>query len=260
MKILFLGDIVGKLGRRACEKLLPKLKKDAKIDLVLANAENIAHGKGATKATIEEALSYGIDYFTGGNHIFWRKDFDRDIEDLPVLRPANYPPETSGKGYTVLDLGKSGKVLLVSLLGRTFIESSAACPFREVDRILEEFRGGERMAVVVDFHGEATSEKVAMGWYLDGRAAAVLGTHTHVPTADTWIMPKGTAYVTDVGMVGARDSVLGVAPQVIIDRFTTAAPQRFEWIESGPAVFNSVLLEIENGQAKSIERIDKILE
>ncbi|MCG2685853.1 YmdB family metallophosphoesterase [Candidatus Parcubacteria bacterium] len=260
MRILFLGDIVGKLGRRACEKLLPKLKKDAKIDLVLANAENIAHGKGATKATIEEVLSYGIDHFTSGNHIFWCKGFDRDIEGLPVLRPANYPPETPGKGYTVLDLGKSGQVLLINLLGRTFIESSAACPFREADRILEEFQGREGVTVVVDIHGEATSEKVALGWYLDGRVAAVLGTHTHVPTADAWVMPKGTAYITDVGMVGARNSVLGVAPPIIIDRFITAVPQRFDWVENGPAVFNSVLLEVDgNGRAKSIERIDRVL-
>jgi len=260
MKILFLGDIVGKRGRKVCEKLLPKLKEDAKIDLVLANAENIAHGKGATKATIEEALSYGIDHFTGGNHIFWRKEFVHDIEKLPVLRPANYPPETPGRGYAILDLGKQGRILLINLLGRTFIESSASCPFREADRILEEFRGEKLTAVVVDIHGEATSEKVALGWYLDGRVTAVVGTHTHVPTADTWVLPQGTAYVTDSGMVGPQHSVLGVEPSIIISKFLTASPQRFEWVERGPAVFNSVLIEVKGGKAIKIERVDRVWE
>lgn len=260
MRILFLGDIVGKRGRGAVKSLLPSLKKDAKLDLVLANAENIAHGRGATTATVQESLSYGIDYFTSGNHIFWRDAFTQEIEKLPVLRPANYPPETPGKGYTILDLGKAGRVLLINLLGRTFIESSANCPFQEVDRILEEFEGEKLAATLVDIHGEATSEKAALGWYLDGRVTAVFGTHTHVPTADAWVLPKGTAFVTDVGMVGPRYSVLGVEPQIIIDRFLRASPRRFEWVETGPAVFNSVSLEVKKGKVVKFERVDKVLE
>jgi len=262
MRILFIGEIVGKLGRRTVERVLPNLRKDANISVVFGNCENIAHGKGATKATLEEVQSYGVDAFTSGNHIFWRREIFEvfDADTPPVIRPANYPDDVPGKGFRVIDLGKNGRILLINLLGRTNFAEAVFCPFRTVDKILKDFEDEHFAAVVVDFHAEATSERVAMGWYLDGRVTAVVGTHTHVPSADAWVMPRGTAYVTDVGMVGARHSVLGVEPEIIINKLKNPQPQRFEWVEKGPAVFNSVLVEIEDGKAKSIKRIDKVVE
>lgn len=261
MKILFIGEIVGKLGRHTVGALLPNLRQSAKIAVVFANAENIAHGKGATKTTLAEVQDYGVNAFTSGNHIFWRKEVLEvfDADNSSIIRPANYPEDVPGKGFEIIDLGQDGKVLLINLLGRTFFNEPVFCPFRTVDKILEDFADEKLAAIVVDFHAEATSESVAMGWYLDGRVTAVVGTHRHLPTADCWVMPQGTAYVTDLGMVGARHSVLGVEPQIIIDKLKNPQPQKFEWVEEGPAVFNSVLIEVENGKATSIERVDKVL-
>ncbi len=260
MRILFLGDIVGSLGRATTAKVLPGLRKRDRVNLVLANAENIAHGRGATRSTIEETLSYGVDYFTGGNHIFWHKSFNDEIEHLPVLRPANYPSQTPGKGYAIVDLGKLGRVLVVSLLGRVFMRDMADDPFVRVDEILKKYEGEDLAARVVDFHAESTSEHEALGFYLDGRVTAMVGTHTHVGTVDARVLPKGTAYVTDVGMVGSLDSVLGVKKEIIIRNFVSALPQKFEWEEEGEAVFNSVLIETEEGGlAKSIKRIDETI-
>lgn len=261
MRILFLGDIVGSLGRATTAKLLPSLVKRDKVNLSLANAENIAHGRGATRLTIEEVKLAGVDYFTGGNHIFWQKEFSDEIENLPVLRPANFPEGTPGKGYVVVDTGRTGRVLVISLLGRTFIRDLADDPFATVDKILKKFEHEDLAARMVDMHAEATSEHLAMGFYLDGRVTAVVGTHTHVGTTDARILPNGTAYVTDVGMVGAWDSILGVKKEVIVRSFLSALPAKFEWPEEGPAVFNSVLIETQpNGLAKSIKRIDKIVD
>lgn len=262
MNILFIGEIVGKLGRRTVGRVLPDLRKDVNISVVFANAENIAHGKGATKTTLSEVNDYGVDYFTSGNHIFWRPEVFEELEsdDPSIIRPANYPDDIPGKGLKIIDLGKDGKILLLNLLGRTFFNEPVSCPFRTVDKILEDFTAEEFAAIVVDFHAELSSERVAMGWYLDGRVTAVVGTHTHVPSADAWVMPQGTAYVTDVGMVGARHSVLGVEKEIIIQKLKNPQPQKFEWVEEGPAVFNSVLMEVANGKAKSVERLDRVLE
>ncbi len=262
MNILFVGEIVGKLGRHTVGALLPALRKDANIAVVFGNAENLAHGKGVTKTTLAEVQSYGVDAFTSGNHVFWRKEVHDVFEknDSPIIRPANYPPDVPGKGFKIIDLGQNGKVLLINLLGRTFFNEPVFCPFRTVDKILEDLTDESFSAIVVDFHAEATSESVAMGWYLDGRVTAVVGTHRHVPTADAWVMPQGTAFVTDIGMVGARHSVLGVEPRIIIDKLKNPQPQKFEWVEDGPAVFNSVLIEVGNGRANSIERVDRVLE
>jgi len=261
MKILFIGEIVGKLGRQTVGRVLPTLRKDANITVVLANAENLAHGKGVTTTTLAEVQGYGVDALTSGNHVFWRKEVNEVFEnDSPIIRPANYPEDVPGKGYQIIDLGKDGKVLLLNLLGRTFFNEPVFCPFRTVDKILKDFEGESFSAIVVDFHAEATSEQVAMGWYLDGRVTTVVGTHRHVPTADCWVMPKGTAYVTDVGMVGAKHSVLGVVPEIIIEKLKSPKPQKFEWVEEGPTVFNSVLIEVKDGRAKSIGRVDKVLE
>lgn len=262
MKILFIGEVVGKLGRRTVGALLPSLFKSVNISVVFANAENIAHGKGATKTTLEEVRGCGVNYFTSGNHIFWRKEVleSLDNDDSSIIRPANYPNDVPGQGFKIIDLGKDGKVLLINLLGRTNFAEPVFCPFRTVDKILKDFEGEIFSAIVVDFHTEATSEQVAMGWYLDGRVSAVVGTHRHVPTADAWVLPQGTAFVTDIGMVGARHSVLGVEPEIIIDKLKNPQPQKFEWVEEGPAVFNSVLIEVEATKAKSIERVDRIVE
>lgn len=259
MRILFIGDIVSRLGREVTASLLPKIKKDARISLVIANGENIAGGRGATKDTLDEMQKAGVDYFTSGNHIFWRKNFKDEIEELPIIRPANYPEDIVGSGYTTIDCGEEGQVLLINLLGKTFMRAneSASCPFRTVDRILENFEKNELKAVIVDFHAESTSEKQALGYYLDGRVSAVVGTHTHVPSADARLLPNGTAFITDVGMTGPRNSVLGVEPEIIIKKITTPYPQKFTWVKKGEAVFNSVIIKTVNKtSAESITRND----
>ncbi len=238
-------------------KSLPKIRKSDNVDLAVGNVENLAGGRGATRSTVEEILAYGVDYCTSGDHIFAIEEFKDDIEDLPVLRPANYPEDVPGKGFEVLDLG-SQKILLINLLGLSVGEENVLCPFRTADRILAQNADGAS-TVVVEFHSENTSERRAMGFYLDGRVGAVVGTHTHIPTADAQILPRGTAYVSDIGMCGPRDSVLGVKKEIIIERYKYPYGRRFEWVKKGPAKFNSVLVEIgDGGLAKSIKRVDKI--
>ncbi len=259
MNILFIGDIVSRLGRETTASLLPKIKKDAKISFVVANGENIAGGKGATKDTLEEMQKVGVDYFTSGNHIFWRKGFKDEIDNLPILRPANYPKDIAGSGYTTIDCGEEGQILLINLLGKTHMRAaeSTSCPFRTADKILKKFEKDELKAMIVDFHAEATSEKQALAYYLDGRVSAVVGTHTHVPTADAQLLPNGTAFITDIGMTGPKNSVLGVEPESIIKKTTTPYPQKFTWVKEGPAVFNSVIIETENKtRSESITRND----
>ena len=261
MKILFIGEIVAEPGRKAVKKILPELKKEYDIDLVLSNAENEAGGKGITKGTIEELQNIGIDYFTGGDHIYWQRGTEEIIDELPVIRPANYPDDVTapGKGYALIDTGKKGKVLLINVMGRTSFGGPSAYlddPFKKVDQILEMHKDQNITATIVDFHAEATSEKVVFGFYLDGRVDAVLGTHTHVPTCDNRKLDKGTLYVTDVGMTGNIDSSLGVKTDIVLRMFQTARFQKFEWEHSGAIAFRSVLLDTEN---KSIIRIDKVL-
>ena len=256
MRILFIGDIVSRLGRTVVGSLLPNLRRSDRVDLVVANVENLAGGRGATRETVEEVLGYGIDFCTSGDHIFFFPEFREEIENLPVLRPANYPEDVPGKGFEILDLGKE-QVLLVNLLGLSVGSENVTCPFRTADRLLTEY-GGKVQVALVDFHAEKTSERRAMGFYLDGRVSAVLGTHTHVPSADAQVLSQGTAYVTDVGMCGAKDSVLGVEKEIIIERFKYPYRKRFEWVKTGAAVFNSVLVEVgKDGKAVSIERVDK---
>lgn len=263
MRILFIGDIVGSLGRKAVGKILPELKKQLEINAVFANGENLAHGRGATKATVDEVFGYGVDYFTGGNHLFFQPSITQDLIDgvIPVLRPENYPTKIPGKGHATIDFGKNGKVLLVNLQGRAFLNSAVDDPFRALDRLLEENEGKVR-TVIVDLHAEATSEKVAAGFYFDGRVSALIGTHTHVPTADNRVLSGGTAFVSDVGMVGARESVLGVKKEIIIEHLSSPLPSRFEWVEDGPAVFQSVLIEVDEltGKAINITRVDRVLD
>ena len=256
MKILFIGDIVAKPGREAVKKILPKIKSEKKPDFVIANAENLAHGRGATEETIREMQEAGIDYFTGGDHLFWQRGFEDVVDNLPVVRPANYPDPYPGVGEALIPLKDGTKILLINLLGRTSFSSLTTLvedPFRTADAILEKYQDEKPDEIIIDFHAEATSEKSALGFYLDGKVTAVVGTHTHAPTCDTRVLPLGTMFVTDVGMTGNIDSVLGVKKEIIINLFLTAQKQRFEWENAGKTAFRGVLLD---AYGKSIERCD----
>ena len=250
--VLIIGDIVGKLGRRTVASVLPTLREQRSIDLVIANGENAAGGRGMTAESLDELKRAGIDVFTSGNHIWAKRDFYPVLNDesQPVIRPLNYPRGVPGRGVY-----RNSGVAVINVIGRTFMGDAVDCPFRAVDEALRELDAGA--VVIVDVHAEATSEKVTMGHYLDGRVSAVVGTHTHVPTADARVLPKGTAYVTDLGMVGARDSVLGMEYEPVLERFLTQLPNRWDPVKTGPAVFNSVFVQIgDDGRATSIERID----
>jgi len=259
MKILFFGDIVGKIGRQAVKMVLPELKQKYSPDVVLANVENLAHGKGITAKTLKEMTDGGIDLFTSGNHV-WKKEEVRQAvrsSGARLITPANDPRTATGEGYLSLVVGER-KIFVINLLGRVFInEPDLRCPFKETDGILGQLQLSDYSAVIVDFHAEATSEKVALGWYLDGRVSAIVGTHTHIPTSDCKILPRGTAYVTDLGMVGPVDSVLGVKKDLIIEKFLTDGPIVFDIPESGEVEVNAVYLEVndQTRQAKTIEKI-----
>jgi len=249
------GDVIGRPGRRAVRTLVPGLRQEYNVDLVIANSENAAGGLGLTKETAEELLDSGIDVLTSGNHIWDQKEILPALDgDLAILRPLNYPPGVPGRGYLI-----KGEALVVNLVGRTFM-GNFDCPFRTMDRLLEELTDRPSV-IIVDFHGEATSEKVALGWYLDGRVSALLGTHTHVGTIDARLLPKGTAFITDVGMTGPLDSVIGGDTDAVIKRFLTQLPRRLS-VGKGCVLLNSVLVEVEEdtGKAKSISRIDKEIE
>lgn len=250
MKVLFFGDVMGKIGRRAVAEILPVWREKYGVDVVVANVENLAHGKGVTQLTLEEMQNMGVDFFTSGNHI-WAKPEVYEIfarDQMPLIRPANYPPGAPGRGARLLTV-KGQSVLFINLLGRVFMHEQYDCPFRALDSILEEFKDVERVATIVDFHAEATSEKVSFGLYADGRVSAVVGTHTHIPTADQEVLPKGTAYVSDIGMVGAKYSSLGVDIENILKKFLTQLPASHEIPESGPVVVNAVLLDINSDTA-----------
>ena len=250
MRILIIGDVVGKPGRRAVDQLLPELKQETGADLAIANAENAAGGIGLTLNTAMELFDAGVDILTSGNHIWAQKEIMPHLDgDLPILRPLNYPPGVPGRGYLV-----NWPVLVVNLMGRTFI-SEYDCPFRVMDQLLAELEPRPPI-VVVDFHAEATSEKVALGRYLDGRVSALLGTHTHVGTIDTQILPRGTAYVTDIGMTGPMDSVIGSDVEAVIQRFLTMIPHSLP-VGKGRVMFNGILVEVadDSGRSIGIERI-----
>ncbi len=253
MRILMIGDVVGRPGRRALQKILNGLRRELAVELVIANGENAAGGKGITPDTAQEILHAGVDVITSGNHIWDKPDVISLLKgEAAVLRPDNYPPRQPGCGHFLY-----GNVLVVNLIGRTFM-GSFDDPFRAMDKILEEFSSRAKV-ILLDFHAEATSEKGAMGWYLDGKVTAVVGTHTHVPTADARLLPKGTAFVTDLGMVGPRDSIIGDDPEDVLERFLTLGPNRLE-VAEGPVVqFNSILLDVDEtrGKAKSISRVDR---
>ncbi len=256
MRILAIGDIIGRPGRSTVCRMLPGLRRTLSTDLVIANGENVAGGIGLTPDTADELLAAGVDVITSGNHIWKHREVLPYLEgEAPILRPLNYPAGVPGRGSLVTGAGGNA-VLVVSLIGRTFMDSYDS-PFQAMDRLLGRPEK-QPPVVIVDFHAEATSEKMAMGRYLDGRVSAVLGTHTHVGTIDARVLPGGTAYVTDIGMAGPTDSIIGDSTDNVLERFLTILPHRFA-IGKGQVVVNAVLVEVDDttGRALSIERVTR---
>ena len=260
MRILFIGDIVGKPGREAIRLLLPQLVKKHKIDLSIANAENAAGGSGVTPALCDELFRFGLDMLTSGDHI-WKKNEVLEIIDseMRILRPANYPAGAPGRGWGIVKTKKGQqKVGVLNLEGRVFM-SSLECPFKCAEAAIKELRL-QTPVILVDIHAEATSEKIALGWFLDGKVSAVLGTHTHVQTADEKVLPGGSAYITDLGMTGPYDSVIGRKVEQILERFLTQRPMRFEMARDNVQLHGVVLdVDEQSGKARSILRIQEKL-
>ena len=258
MKILFVGDIVARIGRKTVIKLLPDLIKKEKVDFVIANGENSTTGNGMTKETMQDLIDAGVDFFTSGNHIWKKAEFVSELDNpkVPVIRPANYPEGTPGRGWEIVE-NPFGNIAIINLLGlEGYLNAYLDSPFKKLDQILDTIQDKAKI-IIADFHADITSEKVAFGLYGDGKVSAVIGTHTHVPTCDARILPKGTAVVTDVGMVGPQNTSLGVKANIVIGRFLTALPKKHENPTEGPVWFHSVLMEIDkDGKAKSITRID----
>lgn len=258
MKLLVIGDIFGRPGRETVASLLPGLKEEYQIDFVIANGENMAHGSGMTIRTYEELQGVGVDFFTTGNHIFKKKEIFEVMnrEDSNVIRPANYPPGNPGKGHQLIEVnGKS--LLIMNLIGRVFMGKNFDCPFRKADEILSDYEAKKPDAILLDFHAEVTSEKIALRHYLDGRISAMWGTHTHIPTADSEITDKGMAYITDVGMVGPKDSVIGTEKMAVIDSFLRQTSFKLDPAE-GRCIFNAIVIELGGPfESKSIELIQK---
>lgn len=255
MHILAIGDVIGKPGRAAVQKILPGLKQQLNLDLVIANAENAAGGMGLTLSTAKELLDAGVDILTSGNHIWDQKEIISYLDgNLPILRPLNYPPGVPGRGCLTKE-----NIAVINLIGRTFI-GNFDCPFRAMDHILAGLHNSHPV-IIIDFHAEATSEKVAMGRYLDGRVSAVVGTHTHVGTIDARVLPGGTAHITDIGMTGPLESIIGDDIKSVLDRFLTAMPHKLS-VGTGKCIFNSVLIEVDekSGRALKIERLDREVE
>ena len=253
--VLAVGDIIGRPGRDAVARLLPQLRREYAIDLVVANGENAAGGFGLTPKIADDLFALGIDVLTSGNHIWDQKEMLTGFDHRPILRPQNFPNGAPGRGWLCHDLGPRGQVLVGNVQGQLFMPPNRSA-FEAAEEILRQ--AGAANLRLIDMHAEATSEKVALGWHLDGRASFVFGTHTHVPTADARILPQGTAYVTDLGMVGPRDSVIGMDRGISLQRFLTGLPHRFK-VAEGVVSFNSVLARINgtSGHATAIERIDR---
>lgn len=251
MKILFIGDVVGRPGRNAVKEILPKIKKEFSPDLVIMNGENLSHGKGISESSISEMQKVGVEFFTSGNHIWSKKDIISYLEkpNTNLIRPANYPPGVPGKGYKIFETTAGKKVLIINLQGLIFMSQNLNSPFQAVDEILNQHQ--EKFnAIFVDFHAEATSEKVAMREHLDGRVSVLVGTHTHIPTRDAEVTELGTAYITDVGMVGKKNSIIGIDKEDIMQRFLTQMPAKHT-ITEGPAVFNAVLITVDENTSKA---------
>jgi len=256
--MLFIGDIVGRPGRAAVTTLVPALRADLRLDVVIANAENSAGGKGITPETTQELFAAGVDVITTGDHVFDQKTAVNALAFANVLRPANYPPGTPGSGCHICVKPSAGGVAVINVMGRVFMKP-ADCPFRALAALVAEVRA-RTPCIVVDMHAEATSEKIALGWAFDGEVSAIIGTHTHVATADACILPKGTAYMTDVGMTGAHASVLGRASSAVVAHYISGMPQKFELAEDDVRL-SAVMIEVDaaTGRAVAIQPIVRTL-
>lgn len=252
MKILFTGDMVGSAGRQVFQRITSRLREEGRVDLVIANAENAAGGRGPSPDIAEAILSAGANALTLGDHTFDDKKLIPLLDTEPrIVRPANFPPAATGRGMTTLETAE-GPVCIISLIGRVFMDP-ADCPFRTADKLIGR---ANAKTILVDFHAEATSEKIALGRHLDGRVSAVMGTHTHVQTSDESILPGGTAYITDLGMTGPKDSVIGREVEPVVQRFITGMPQKFETSKEDPALEGVIVdVDMATGKAHSIERI-----
>jgi metallophosphoesterase (TIGR00282 family) len=254
LKLLFVGDIVGNPGRKAAREMISSIRRELPFDYCIANGENSAGGTGITCVVAQELYKSGIDAITLGNHTWSKREVTNFIDsDQKIIRPANYPPELPGKGSAIID----GKLGIVNLLGRVYMDN-VDCPFKALDRELEYLKSRVKV-ILVDIHAEATSEKCALAWYADGRVSCVLGTHTHVQTADERILPCGTAFISDVGMTGPHEGVIGVDREIVIEKFTSYMPVRFE-LAKGSLQFNAVYLEIDDktGRTLSIKRLSNV--
>ncbi len=257
LRILLIGDIMGRPGRQIVEKLVPRWRAEGRVNFVLANVENCAGGKGVTGTTVRDLLNSGVDIATTGNHVWDNRDVFNFIDSEPrLLRPANYPPaaEVPGRGHAIIETDGGIAIGILNLQGRVFMEPLEN-PFLYADTLIAELRARTPI-ILVDFHAEATSEKQAMGWYLDERVSAVFGTHTHVQTADERLLPQGTAYITDLGMTGSQDSVIGMKPDEVLVRFCRCLPSRFEVAEKNVQLCGAIVtVEVATGRALAIERI-----
>ena len=259
LKILMIGDVMAKTGKFAVRKVLPGLIAKKELDFVVANGENIAGGIGITPELAKDLFDYGVNVITSGNHIWRQREIRPYIEKTPeLLRPHNFMKQQPGRGFGVFETAAGVKIGVVNLAGQVYMDVNPDSPFAAADEILKEL--GDVKTILVDFHAEATSEKRALGYYLNGRVSAVLGTHTHVQTADAQILDKGTAFLTDVGMTGPHDSIIGMQKELIVGRFVTGLPESFKPAKGGPR-FQGVYLEVDGdtGKATHIERIDREL-
>ena len=257
MKIIFFGDVVGRPGRAALRKVIPEIKEKYNPDVIICNGENLAHGKGITEKTVRSTIDAGVDIITSGNHIFKKEGVEiLEQNKFPVIRPANYPPNVPGEGFITQNIGTE-KLLVINVMGQVFFAEDFDSPFRELDKILNTKEAKDANVIIVDAHTEVTSEIKGLGYYLDGRVTACIGTHTHIPTADSRILNKGTAYLSDAGMVGIKDSVLGVRKDEVLEKFLTQMPAKFEIEDHGLCEISGVFVESfdDSIKAKKIELI-----
>ena len=255
LNILIIGDIVGLSGVNKVKEILPKFKKENDIDFVIANGENSADGMGITSKIFKELIMSGVDVITMGNHTWGKKDIFNIIDNKKLLRPANYPKDVVGNGYGIYECNGK-KIAVINLIGRASMNVLSDNPFVVTDEILNEIKG-KVDAIIVDFHAEATAEKIAMGYYLDGRVTCLFGTHTHVATADETILEKGTAYITDVGMTGPKKSVIGMDVGASIKRFVTTLPEKYKVSDDKEIICNGCILKL-NSENCRVEKIDRI--
>jgi metallophosphoesterase (TIGR00282 family) len=261
LRCMVIGDIIGKPGRQAVLHALPPMRQELALDMVIANGENLAAGAGLTARLSEELLGNGVDVITSGNHIWDKREIYEYLDsDRPVLRPINYPDDAPGRGWLLHRLPDGDQVAVINAMGRVFMNQLDS-PFAALDALLDGAAEPLPPMRILDFHCEITSEKNAMGWFLDGRVSGVVGTHTHVPTADARVLPKGTAYISDIGMTGPRDSIIGFSLETVLPRFLTHLPTRFD-VAEGPVSFNAVVISIERatGRATAIEQVQRLVE